>query len=169
MALNGRRVSSNGQAERTEMSVPPLALRSHRAAEALGPLYNQLNQLWADAEARLKAMQVPRYVWVVYNREELDPENEYSPIHCECLGLVKVRGEWRLCLGQFVDDEFHQSPSAPHQPANWKPIADCSVEERVQAAPFVGELRAKIVDSAEHYISEVNEAIVHLSNALMQF
>jgi len=169
MALNHPRFSSNGTGKHPEPIQPSLDERSRRTAEALAPRYDQLNRLWAQAETRLKAMQVPRYVWVVYKREDVEPEDAYSPRYCECLGLVKFRGEWRLCLGQFVRDEYNAHPSDTDQPTNWKPVSDCSVEERVEAAPYIAVLREAIVESAEHYISKVDEAVAHLTNALEHF
>jgi hypothetical protein len=169
MALNHPRFSSNGTGKRPEPSQASLEERSRRTAEALAPRYDQLNELWAEAETRLKAMQVPRYVWVVYKREDIEPADPYSRSYCECLGLVKARGEWRLCLGQFVKDEYNGHPSDPDQPTNWKPIADCSVEERVEAAAHLTALRKEVVVSAEHYISKVDEAVSHLTTALAEF
>jgi hypothetical protein len=158
----------NGTGKHPEPVQVPLEERNRRTAEALAPRYDQLNRLWAEAEARLKAMQVPRYVWVVYKMEDVDPEDPYSPGACECLGLVKFRGEWRLCLGHFVCERA-PSPCDPDQPMDWKPILDCSVEERVKAAPHIAKLREEIVASAEQYISKVDEAVAHLTTALEHF
>jgi hypothetical protein len=169
MALNHPRFSSNGTGKHPDPVPSSLEERNRRTAEALAPRYDQLNGLWAEAETRLKAMQVPRYVCVVYNREDIEPDDAYSPSYCDCLGLAKVRGEWRLCLGQFVEDAYNGRPSDPDRPTNWKPIADCSVEERVEAAPHIAALREEIVKSAEHYVSKVDEAVAHLTKALEHF
>ena len=93
----------------------------------------------------------------------MDP---YSSLDCECLGLVKFRGEWRLCLGHFVRNDCNPHPCDPDEPMDWKPILDCSVEERVQAAPHIAKLREEIVASAEQYICKVDEAVAHLTTEL---
>jgi hypothetical protein len=114
-------------------------------------------------------MQVPRYVWVVYESDDIYPERPDSPCDCKCLGLVKVRGDWRLCLGDFVRNDCNPHPADSDEPLNWKPVLDCSVEERVRTAPHIAKLREEIVVSAEHYITKVDEAVGHLSRALEQF
>jgi len=169
VALNHPRFSSNGTGKGPEPAKAALDERNRRAAAILAPRYDQLNRLWADAEARLRAMQAPRYVWTDYRTEDIDPENPYSSCHCHCLGLVKVRGEWRLCIGDYIRDDYQPRPYDPESPMNWKPILDCSVEERVEAAPHIGKLREEIVKSAEHYTVKVDEAVAHLTKALEQF
>jgi hypothetical protein len=166
MALNHPRFSVNGTGTRPSAARPNLDDRSRRTAEALAPRYEQLNQLWAEAESRLKAMQVPRYAWVICKHVPIDPEDQYSADYCDCLGLVKYRGEWRLCSGSCVLDDFHPQLPGTEQPTNWRPISDCTVEERVEAAPHLGKLREAIVVSAEHYVAKVDEAIAQLTTAL---
>jgi hypothetical protein len=169
MALNHPRFSSNGTGERPEPALDSLDDLNRRTAEALASRYDWLNRLWADAEARLKAMQVPRYVWIVYKEQNVDPDEVYSECRCECLGLVRVRGEWRLCIGQWYRNEYDLQPSDPDQPTDWKPVLDCSVEERVEAAPHIGKLREAVVESAEQFIVRVDDAVAHLTKALEQF
>ncbi len=129
MALNHPRFSNNGTGKHPEAAQSSLDDRSRRTAAALAPRYDQLNRLWAEAENKLRSMQAPRHMsgksttaW------KWNPQDPYSPRECDCLALVKYRGEWRLCHGSFVKDDFHGDPRDPNQPTNWRPIADCTVE-----------------------------------------
>jgi hypothetical protein len=120
-----------------------------------------LNARWAGAEEKLKEMQSPRHVWIEYHSE---PADAYRPdefqVH-DCLGLVRYRGEWRLCHGSYDDREG--------SPSDWKPIIECAAEERVAAAPHILKLRERIVTSAEKFVAKVDEAIGKLTEGLKQF
>lgn len=138
----------------------PLDERNERARKALAARYDLLNQKWADAEKMLKSMQVPRSVWIEYDSEPVDPQRPGEWQICYCLGLVKYRGDWRLCHGTYDTSEGG--------PDNWKPVVDCSVEQRVAAAPHIGKLRERLVESAEKYISKVDRAVAEMTEALEQ-
>ena len=133
--------------------------RNKKAAESLSPRYDLLNQKWHEAEKKLKAMQSPRHVQIVYMEE--DSSSGFTILHC--LGLVKHRGEWRLCLSSHSNDE-QQGPEV-----DWKPVIECAAEERVAAAPFILKLREEIVLSAEQFVAKVDDAVQKLTESLKQF
>ena len=96
----------------------------------------------------------------------VDPEDPYPSLDCECLGLVKSEASGDCVLAISSADDCNPHPCDPDEPMDWKPILDCSVEERVQAAPHIAKLREEIVASAEQYICKVDEAVAHLTTEL---
>lgn len=135
--------------------------RNKKAADCLSPRYNLLNAKWELAEKKLKAMQAPRHVWIVYHSEPGDPGKPDEYQVNDCLGLVRYRGEWRLCHASYIDSDG--------TPTDWKPIIECSGEERVAAAGFVLKLREEVVCSAEKFVARVDRAIELLTEALNEF
>ena len=69
-----------------------LEARREKAAETLSQLYGELNNFWTLAEQRLRSMLPPRECWFEYYQEERSRG---------CLGMVKYRGDWRICHGYY--------------------------------------------------------------------
>jgi len=134
-------------------------VRRAKVAETLTGLYDKLNQGWVAIEEKLRSMLPPREAWVSYaswDEDYRDPEA--GSIHA-CIGLVKYRGNWRICHGRYND--MHEPG-----PGSWKPIVECSVEERVAAVKSVDKLREEILNQAEKSIPKVNDAAAELAKAL---
>ena len=136
----------------------PLRERNLKVAETLAEKLKTLNTQWSAIEKKLKEMQVPRYAYVRYNEHDLFTNGMGSPCGWEVLGLVRYGGEWRLCHGN--DNEIEEGPPS------WKPLAECSLEERVEAADHIDSLRLEIIQSAEKYVSKVETASAKLSSVL---
>lgn len=93
--------------------------------------------------------------------------HETTPDRCDCLGIARCRGERRLCIGSYTRDVCNQLQDPPEtEPSTWKPIAESSAAERVEAAEPIAERRREIVESAGRYIARVDEAVTHLARAL---
>ena len=124
--------------------------RAERTRETLFDRYDALNALWLEAEEQLTRLHIPRPVYHEDNQYQ-DPANEPGAMTSQYLSLQKAKGKWRICHG-LSDDWCGRD-------YGWTPITECSAEVRVEAAMHVDKLRAKVVKSAEDFISTVDEAI----------
>ncbi|MEI7687999.1 MAG: hypothetical protein WCL32_23575 [Planctomycetota bacterium] len=119
--------------------------------------------LWRELEKKLLSRQQPRVVVYDYYKEPIyescgPPDNNYV----YCIGIAKVAGKWRLCLGEYNEyDEETRGGTI-----SWRPIADCSMEERAAAAKHVGKLEATIVETGETFLPKLDEAIRELEDRL---
>jgi hypothetical protein len=120
----------------------------------LATRFDALNKAFIEAEARLKSLRPIREVWVTYNEAEVDPR---GAIEWELLGISKLQNAWRLVHAfgcNWVDGA----------PADIKPIVDCPIELRVQAATQVARLYAEIIEDKERYLPLVTDAVKHLQD-----
>lgn len=131
--------------------------RGRELNESLSLLYKELNDNWDAIERKLRTRVPPRHVWIAY-RSWPDEDDQQGGKVRVCLGLVKFRGEWRICHGRYND--MHE-----HEPDSWKPIVDCAVEERVDAVEHVGALVAAIDAAAEKSKPIVADAVAKLAKA----
>jgi hypothetical protein len=137
-----------------------LEQRAQQTRDLLFPKYDTLNALWIQAEERLSRQHIPRSVCFKYG-EDYNPEEEGSnPTGFHCLGLEKIKGQWRICYGWF------SSYSHAWEPSEWTPIIECAAEIRVGAARHYGSFVQAVVDAAEKFVPEVDEAITALANSL---
>ena len=135
-----------------------LSQRAEKAREALFGRYDQLNSLWMRAQEELTKLHIPRpvsYSYRSYKEDYYDPSTQVD----FCLGIQKIKGKWGIC--HAIDH-----PCDGDYDPEWTPIAECSVEVRVQAAKYVPQLKEAVVKSAETFIATVDEAIGELNNAL---
>jgi hypothetical protein len=133
--------------------------------EALGTRLSQLNAAIEAHEKALKAMMVPRTVAYMYRCEEKLDENGENTGADYChyyIAMVKWQGTWRLC--HDIVEPFDHSNSS-----NWKPLVDCSISDRLQAAPHLDKLRTKIVEEKKKIIPELEGAIERLARSLDNF
>jgi len=124
--------------------------RSRNADKSLAQRYDQLTQLWVDAEKRLKALKVAHDVSVTYNHSEGFPDD------WELLLVTKYQGQWRLCHAFDCDGQ-------EEGPTHVQPIVECPAEIRVNAVPQLRRLHQRIVESKEEFVSKVDEAIKELA------
>lgn len=127
-------------------------------APVLDEKYKQLNSAWDAIEKKLRSMLPPREVWKAYRWYDDDPERPQGYINL-CLGLIKYRGDWRICHGRYYE---------PHEfePNAWKPITECSAEERVEAIGYVDVLRDAIIEKAEKTLPSIDEALAKAKEVL---
>jgi len=136
-----------------------LAKRAEQARRVLFERYDQLNALWLEAEKQLSKFHIPCPVCYEYATDEEYSGQHYCPVIGHCLGLQKVKGQWRICYGTY----FYP---APEEDSGWKPITECSAEVRVSAASHLPRFRERVVESAEEFIPKVDKAITELKEAL---
>ncbi len=137
-----------------------LKRRAEKARTELFARYDQLNALWLKAEERLTKNHVPLPVEHIYARYDSVEQQYYGVGGCECLGLQKIKGKWRICYGVYW---FSSQPDA-----DWVPITECSAETRVEAAKHLPGLEKAVIESAEKFIPRVDDAIQALTEALAQ-
>ncbi len=111
-----------------------------------------------QAEEELTKLHIPRpvsYSYRSYDEDYCDPSTRIN----FCLGIQKIKGDWRIC--HAIDH-----PCDGDYDPQWTPITECSVEVRVQAAKYLPQLKEAVVKSAETFIPKVDEAIGELKKAL---
>jgi hypothetical protein len=157
-SVNGKAKPSNKPAL-TEFDAQSNVLRAK-----IGERLDHLTALWHENEKRLLALQQPRHVYHVYKDDNpsFDPERDDGMYNCYCLGIAKYAGKWRLCLGTFHQREMWEYGAN----ISWCPVTDSSMEDRMEAAPYVKNLEQKIVETGEKIVPKLDEAIRHLENAL---
>ncbi len=132
--------------------------------EALGTRLNQLNAAIEAHEKALKAMQIPRTVIRCYLSREILEHNGQSigQSYDYYVAMVKWQSSWRLCH----DVRYSGDCSSEF---DWKPLVDCSISDRLRAAPHLDSLREKIVEEKQKIIPELEAAIESLAKSLDNF
>lgn len=135
------------------------SVRARTASDELFSKYDRLNDLWNQVEVRLTKYHIPRPVDFTYASYFPDAEYEHHGVERhDMLGIQKVKGEWRICLGS--SDDIHPEED------NWTLVSECSALLRVQAAKHLSGLEEAIISDAEGFISIVEQAILEMSNFL---
>lgn len=139
--------------------------RNDEVNKALEARFSQLNAALEAHEAKLKAMMVPKNASVVYRRytDEDQVGNELGEYQF-CVGMVKLRGEWRLCHARHYSSYI----SDDNEP-DWKPIVEASIEDRIKAAEHLDKLREAIVETKEKLVPDVEKAIATLAKSLERY
>lgn len=135
-----------------------LETRAEKCRVTLYEKYKSLNELWEKAEEQLTKYHLPRAVGHEYFTE-CDEQYRDAPVAGHCIGVQKIKNEWRLCHGVY-------SYNSPDQEANWKPIVECSATLRTQLVKHLPALREAIVTSAEQFVPVVDNAISALERFL---
>lgn len=141
------------------MTAQNAAARAEKARQELFSRYDELNDLWKQAEERLTKYHIPQPVSFTYC--SYSPDEEALRYGCQRhlhLGIQKVKGAWRICHDE-TDDRW---PDEEH----WTPITECSAITRVQAVKHLASLEDAVVRNTEGFIPVVDEAIQQLSQFL---
>jgi len=139
--------------------------RNDEVNKALENRFSQLNAALEAHETKLKAMMVPKDVWVMYDSGSVEDQSgntvgEFS-LH---IGMIKLRGAWRLC---HTNHYFHYS--GPEEDFDWKPLVEASIEDRLKAAEHIDKLREAIVEAKEKLVPDVEKAIATLAKSLERY
>jgi hypothetical protein len=146
----------------------PVQSRLLRAKQLLGESYDALNRAWQEAEDVIVSTNVGKAVavYLCYEEQyECDPESgqqiRVSPGFDHYLGFLKHAGSWQICYGRCLEgfDWWEEHCS-------WRPIHQCSKEERVLAAKEIPQLLAAVVEEAEQVAAEVEAAVAVLNEAI---
>jgi len=130
---------------------------------ALDTRLSQLNAAIEAHEKALKAMKIPRNVIHCYLSEDvLDHNGQVTGNSYDFfVAMIKWQGSWRLCHDMRY--------SGDQSDFSWKPLVDCSIPDRLRAAPHLDELRTKIVEEKKKVIPELEAAIEGLAKSLDSF
>jgi hypothetical protein len=139
--------------------------RNDEVNRALESRFSQLNAALEAHEAKLKAMMIPKDAWVVYKSyDDEDVPGQPKGEHQFCVGMIKLRGAWRLChVHHYV------SYSWPEEDFDWKPLVEASIEDRIKAAEHIDKLREAIVKEKEKLVPDVEKAIATLAKSLDEY
>lgn len=132
--------------------------------EALDTRFSQLSAAIEAHEKALKAMKIPRDVIHCYLQEDVLDENGNGNgnSYDYCISMIKWQGTWRLCHGMTYSGDYNSA-------FDWKPLVDCSIPDRLRAAPHLVELRKRIVEEKKKVIPEIEAAIEGLAKSLESF
>lgn len=161
MSSKNPRFSLNGDGKHPEPLSPDH--RKEKVVAALGKRYKALNQLWENAEADLKEIPVP--VDVPYRYKSVSVDEPHEPRGFEMhfyIGFVKSKGGWRICHGT-------QHDGYPEYDYDWKPITECSVDIRLEAAPHINKLRERVLEKAEECVTTLDRTISDFRNTLQSW
>ena len=149
--INGFYIGAFQMPEIPEMTIDK---RNDELNEALTSRLEQLKLGIEKQEAELKAMMIARDTRHCYRTgEELDGGRTVGE-HSWYIGMIRLKGGWRLCHAAHY---FHYQGF--EEDIDWKPLVDCSIEERIDAVPHIGALREAIVKSKESLVPELEKAI----------
>jgi hypothetical protein len=160
-----RRLSVNGKAKPPqESSCADFEARSTALRTKTEERLDHLTGLLREWEKRLIGRQQPRHVIYVYQTDYGNSDPNDPPYDNEhyCIGIAKYAGKWRLCLGEYNEFQHYFQDV----PISWRPITDCTMEERIRVAKYVTELEREIVKTGEEMLPKLDEAICHLEDGL---
>lgn len=129
---------------------PALIERNKAAIKQASPLLDKISKSWDDIEEFFRSQGILRGASIGYGTIYEDPLEE-SPVGQDLLGIQKVKGAWRICVGS---DMYRRPDCSP----NWKPIGEASTQLRIDLLEHVHALFAAMVKSNEEYIKEIEEA-----------
>ncbi len=144
------------QPEKLKMTIDE---RNDELNEALATRLEQLNAVIEEHEKQFKAMKLARDAMHAYRSHTMEDD------HRNCIGeinwyvgMIKMKGGWRLCYANE-----HEHYNWPDESIDWKPLVECSIEQRIDAVPHIKTLREAIVKSKESLVPELEKAIVAIA------
>src|SRR4051794_25361340 len=132
--MNERRFSVNGKSHggKNDISLPD---RQQQASQAVADIMDQINELLAEAEKKLKALQPTHNAAILIDAD--------LPDNCEWqfkryLGFIKCDSMWRICYSAYEESVLY--PEQCRGDTGWKPLADCPRTIRAQVVSRFPEL-----------------------------
>jgi hypothetical protein len=139
-----------------------------QVVKALEERFEQLNALWKQAEAALKKIPLPVDCFITYDKVEIcedpgssDPRPTGDFLY-HLLGFVKSVGGWRIC--HVVTDAYAEDGRY-----SWKPITECPLDVRLEAAAHIGKLREAVLKKAAECVPMLDKAINELGKILAKW
>lgn len=133
--------------------------RNNELNEALATRLNQLNVAIEHQEKQLKAMMIVCDTQITYRTGDEIQGGQQVGEHSWHIGVIKLKGGWRLCHATQYE-HFH---GAWDEQVDWKPLVDCSIEERIEASSHIAKLREAIVESKQKLMPDLEKAIESLA------
>ncbi len=127
---------------------------------------NELNSLWKQAEEELATQHVSVPIKIEIKTEYggfYDAGSGPEPAWRDTiyLGWRKAAKDWRLCVGMLTDHLDGEKPTC-----EWKPIAECPKEYRIEMAKHYAKLRTKVEEVRDKLIPQLAAAVASLEQAL---
>jgi hypothetical protein len=146
-----------------ELKTMAIDKRNEEINKALESRFAQLNSAIEAYEQKLKRMMVPKDTSIVYDSyQDTDPATGQPwGEHSSHVGMIKLRGAWRLCYA-----DHHLSYQQEEPELDWKPLVEGSIEIRIEAAKHIEKLMQEIVNAKEKLIPEIEQAIASLAQLL---
>ncbi|MHB1038315.1 MAG: hypothetical protein ACYC35_28135 [Pirellulales bacterium] len=147
-----------------ELNIMTLDDQNDELNEALDTRLSQLSAAIAAHEKALKAMKIPRDVIYCYLSEQIIDHNGNATGQFDAyyVAMIKWQGTWRLCHAEHYSCDYSST-------FDWKPLVDCSIPDRLRAAPHLDKLRKRIVEEKMKVIPELEAAIEGLATSLESF
>jgi hypothetical protein len=149
------RFSMNGKAKPSQKAASEV--RGNDLRSQISGRLDHLTGLWREIEEKLISRQPPRHVYYTY--DDGDPSWPLGENESLCIGIAKHAGKWRLCLGEYNAYDGGNR-------VFWRPVTDCTMEERIELTRYVGKLEEEIVKTGEKVIPKLDEAIHRLQDRL---
>jgi hypothetical protein len=138
--------------------------RAQKARVELFSRCEKLDEQWLKMEGKFAKLPIPCGVVYVYHSYTVTGPDGSEGCVRDCLGIQSFRGRWRICHCSFC--VWEDCPPRQESELDWTPIANCSPEVRVEAVQHLAGLGREIVEAAERFIPQVDQAIAKLSQAL---
>jgi len=134
---------------------------AHR--DSVDAYFDKLDSLWTQAEDELAAMQLSVSVQIEINTEDRVSGSTRQLFWRDAtyLGWQKIKMDWRICVGTRTDYLNTNWPTL-----EWKPIAECPREQRIELAEHYRVLKAKAKEVRDKFISHAEAAIASIEQAL---
>jgi hypothetical protein len=147
----------------TENGKTTLADRSRKATEVVRPVLEQIDQAFAEAERRIRALQPTIDAWV-----RCRPYAIRSLGSSQCIGVAQVGNEWRLCYGTASC----WGEASKLEVSSSSPITEASPIIRVDIAThfptLYPALLERVVEAMEDFVPEAENALAKMVGTLKE-
>jgi len=130
-----------------------IAMLTENIAAALDRLTSCINAYEAFL-VRMTPFRDAAYAYSV--RNDHNPESHEMDVRPRRLAIMKFNGAWRLCHNGYTKDE-----------EDWRPLVDCSIDDRMVACSYLGTFREEIVKEKKKLLEKI-EAVVNNLSALSE-
>lgn len=146
------------------MSVLNAALlkRNEKATSQARESLGQLQKTWEALEDEFRKLGILKSTGVKLRSifDDGDYHGVHDPIGEKTIGVAKVKGQWRVCLGSY----YYQHDND----IDWTPIVDCSTADRIAGLEKVKDLMAEVVVSNEKAAKELDAAVLDAAKLLKE-
>ncbi|QEG39386.1 hypothetical protein UC8_13630 [Roseimaritima ulvae] len=129
---------------------PAFLERNKAAIKQASPLLDQISQAWDEIEEFFKSQGILRGTWLCFD-SIFSGAHAQPPIGEELIGIQKIKGAWRICIGELIYADPEDDP-------NWKPIGEAPTHLRISLLDHVHPLFEELVRSNEEYVKDIEIA-----------
>ena len=135
-----------------------LADRNRKAIEKASPLLDKISESWASIEQFFLKNGILCRTSIAVGKI-YDDSPGMKEVGEYYLGIVKVKGKWRICHG----DMEHRNA---HMGIDWTPISDSPNSIRIEMLDKVDELFTQLVKSNEDQLTRIQTAAIKSQSIL---